>query len=198
VRHNAPFDGVRTEFSMANSLQDQLLKAGLVKENDVRKARAGKRRARKGGAKRTPPDPAAVRATTAAERKRERDRQLNQRIEEGRRRKALRMQIRARVRATMLNAAAAEMPYYFERGKRIKRIYVTAEQQGALSARRLAVVGSGASHYLVPIEVANEVRALSDEVFVHVAEPPVPEPQSPSQTDDDPYAAFVVPDDLRW
>lgn len=179
---------------MANSLQDQLLKAGLVKEGDVRKLRAGKRRARKGGAKPAAADAAATRTATAAERKRERDRQLNQRIEEGRQRKALRLQIRDRVRAAKLNAADAEVPYYFERGKRIKRIYVTAEQQHALGERRLAVVGSGAGHYLVPIELADEVRALSDEVFVHVAAVPAAE----ASAEDDPYAAFTVPDDLRW
>jgi len=183
-----------TEFSMANSLQDQLLKAGLVKEGDVRKLRAGKRRARKGGAKPAAADAAATRTATAAERKRERDRQLNQRIEEGRQRKALRLQIRDRVRAAKLNAADAEVPYYFERGKRIKRIYVTAEQQHALGERRLAVVGSGAGHYLVPIELADEVRALSDEVFVHVAAVPAAE----ASAEDDPYAAFTVPYDLRW
>jgi len=144
---------------MANSLQDQLLKAGLVREADVRKARTGKRHARKGGRGRGASSEATA-AAAVVERKRERDRQLNQRIEEGRRRKALRLQIRDQVRAAKLNAAEAEVPYYFERGKRIKRIYVTPEQQTALSERRLAVVGSGAGHYLVPIELADEVRAL--------------------------------------
>ncbi len=180
---------------MGNSLQDQLLKAGLVKEGDARKARAGKRRQRKrAGNKRTEPNPEISLAAAEMARKREADRERNQKIEEKRQRKALYQRFSKQVEEAKLNVDDAENAYYFERRKRVKSIYVTTEQQGALNEGKLAVVGVGPRHYLVPVELASEIRSQTDNIFVHIEDGTA----TAVPAEDDPYAAYAVPDDLRW
>ena len=170
-----------------------MLKAGLVNEQQLRDVRTGKRRQRQGG-RRPPPDAAAAAATSAQDRRREADRERNRRIEVEREKKVLRRRIRDLVVAASLNAAAAERPYAFPHGKRIKRLYVTPEQSLELAAGRLAITVAGARHHLVPLAVAEQVRELSAEHFVYRADPDAPVVES----DDPYYAAFAVPDDLEW
>ncbi len=180
---------------MGNSLQDQLLKAGLAKPGDARNVRAGKRRQRKrAGNKRTEPNAEISLAAAEMARKREADRERNRKIEEKRQRKALYQRLSKQVEAAKLNLDEAELPYYFERRKRIKSIYVTSEQQSELNERKLAVVGVGPRHYLVPAELALEIRSLTDNIFVHIDDGTTKEVSA----EDDPYAAYAVPDDLRW
>ncbi len=180
---------------MGNSLQDQLLKAGLIKQGEARNVRAGKRRQRKRtGNKRTEPNAEISLAAAEMARKRDADRERNRKIEEKRQRKALYQRFSKQVEAAQLNVDEAEIPYYFERRKRIKSIYVTAEQQGALNERKLAVVGVGPRHYLVPAELAIKIRSLTDNIFVHLEEGTTKE----APAEDEPYAAYAVPDDLRW
>ena len=201
---------------MAQSLQDQLLKAGLVTEKQVKDSRRkdkGARKAKKPPKNARPPQAKSVvptaeqAASPATEREREiarqraakvaRDRALNQDRQADRERKARRAQARQLIEQQSRNDAAADLPYNFQRGKKIKRLYVTGDQREALLAGRLAVLGiEGTAHVMTP-EAAERVLALAPDAWVHRHDPAA-EPVAESGAEDDPYADYKVPDDLMW
>jgi uncharacterized protein YaiL (DUF2058 family) len=177
---------------MANSIQDQLLKAGLVSEEQARKSRQGKRKQRKSG---KPKDDSARQA--AAQRRAEqaeRDRALNQKREAERREKELRQQIRDLVLEGSLNREDAQVPYNVLHGSTVRRMYVTAQQREALAAGTLAVATARGRHHVIPGELAERILALMPGYFVHRQQPSAAEVPA----EDDPYAAYQVPDDLMW
>ena len=202
---------------MAQSLQDQLLKAGLVTEKQVQDSRRqdkGARKAKKAPKKARPPQARSVvptaetPVTPATEREREiarqraakvaRDRALNQDRQADRERKARRAQARQLIEQQSRNEAGADQPYNFQRGRKIKRMYVSAAQRGELLAGRLAILGlEGAQHVMTP-EAAERVHALAPDAWVHRQDPNAPASQAQAHAEDDPYAAYQVPDDLMW
>ena len=176
---------------MANSLQEQLLKAGLATEEQARSARQGKRKDRKRG---KPKDDTAKRA--AEERRREqeeRDRALNAKREAERKDKELRVQIRDLVLEASLNQESADVPYNVLHGSKVRRIHVTAEQRDGLVAGTLAVATARGRHHVIPAALAERILAMMPGYFVHRATAGADEPAA-----DDPYAAYQVPDDLTW
>lgn len=201
---------------MAQSLQDQLLKAGLVSEKqvqDTRRKDSRDRKSKKPPKKARPAQSKSVLpgtdtpASPATEREREiarqraakvaRDRALNQDREADRERKARRAQARQMVEQHSRNEAGADLPYNFQRGRKIKRLYVTAAQRSELLAGTLAVLGlEGVQHVMTP-ENAERVQALAPDAWVHRQDPQAEADAQPG-SEDDPYAAFQVPDDLMW
>ena len=180
---------------MSDSLQDQLLKAGLISKGkaklDKQNNRKKKRRQRQqGGASDN-----AVAASVQAKRKaqQERDKALNREREQAKARKALRVQMRQLLRSNRVNDKKAEERYNFAIGERLKSIYVTREQRQSLMQGKLAVIVFGDSSYLVPLAVVDKARALDAEVKVHINQP-----EEQAAADDDPYADYKVPDDLMW
>ncbi len=176
---------------MGSSLQDQLLKAGLVSEQQVKQARSGKRRGRRRGQPQVRDE--ALAAERERERRRERDRERNRAIEAERERKASRARARELLRGARLNDPRAEIPYHFIHGKQVKRIYVTAEQQAALAAGRLAIAALATRHHLVTIEVADKARAMVPDLFVFRADRDAPGAEEAAE-----YAEHPIPDDLIW
>ena len=166
---------------MSNSLRDQLLKAGLVTPEQATAAtQKPKPKVRRGGKKVPKP------AREATPRQQPKPPQSNYPD------KALRAQIKQLLRSHRLNNAEAELPYNFVEGKYVRRLHVTAEQQAALGAGQLAIVGFGQLHYLIPVEAVDAVRALWREIPVHIGS------GDETVAEDDPYADFPVPDDLIW
>ncbi len=176
---------------MANSLQEQLLKAGLVTEEQARKSRQTKRKDRKRG---KPRDDAAQRAATKRRQEHsERDRDLNAKLEAERKEKELRRQIRDLVLEASLNDESADVPYNVLHGTKVRRIHVTGAQRDALIAGTLAVATAKGRHHVIPAELAERIAAMLPEYYVHRAVP-----VGEDAAADDPYAEYRVPDDLRW
>jgi len=181
---------------MANSLQDQLLKSGLVSEDQVRNTRQGKRKQRKSGA----PRDDEVRQAAAKRRaeQAERDRALNEKREAERREKELRVQIRDLVLGASLNRDDADVPYNVLHGSTARRIHVTAEQRAGLAAGVLSVATARGRHHVIPSETAERIQALMPGYFVFRQDPSADAEPAQASDEDDPYAAFKVPDDLMW
>lgn len=181
---------------MGNSLQEQLLKAGLVNEQRLKETRAAKRKERKQG--KSGSAAAGLDARAAAEQahadKVARDRELNRQRQEAAARRAAEHEIRQLIHAHRIIRANADIPYHFRDGNLLKRLYVTKEQQAKLVAGQLAIVRQDTFYELVPAEIAERLL-VRDPGLVLVfnrdqgAAPPDP---------DDPYAAYPVPDDLMW
>lgn len=179
---------------MGNSLQDQLRKAGLVSTQKLRQNQTAKRKTIK--AKGKPPSEEARRAQQAAAAKAERDRALNREREEAAQRKAEEQALRQWIHEHRLPRGGGEIAFHFQDGERLKRIYVTAEQQRALVRGRLGLVRQDANYELLPRELTEKVWARKAELVLVLNEP---EPRGgASAAEDDPYADYQVPDDLLW
>ncbi|MGB5737692.1 MAG: DUF2058 domain-containing protein [Thiohalocapsa sp.] len=174
---------------MGNSLQDQLLKAGLVSEQRAKQTQTKKRKQKRAGGG-GGGDAAQQEAAKAAAQKRERDRELNRQRDEEAKHKAELVALWQLVRDNRISRDRGDLAYNFTDGKALKRLYVNAEQQAGLVGGKLAIVRQDDFYALVPAEVAERVAAHDTSmVLVH---------NKPTAEADDEYADYKVPDDLMW
>jgi len=183
---------------MSNDLREQLVKAGVVSEKQAHQAdkeqkrqSKGRQKPRKGERGKQADSGNTRRAEQAQQAKAERDRQLNRQREEAKERKAAKAQTRQMARAERLNDPKGDIPYHFQVANRIKHIYVTPEQQRALSAGKLSIAVIGETHYLLPPATAERLKGISSEVTVVSADPN-------GEDSGDAHADDQVPHDLMW
>lgn len=177
---------------MRNALQDQLMKAGLVKDKQVKEAQKQKQHQQRQQPGRRPPPPVVRQEVSAAQQqKAERDRQLNAEREAKAARKALDAQILQLVQAHRRPHNDGEDAYSFVDGNRIKRVYVTAPTRDALARGELGIVRLRNRYFVVTAEGADAVRARAPNYLVVLNQ------EAPSG-DDAAYAEHPVPDDLMW
>ena len=180
---------------MGNSLQDQLLKAGLVDKNRVTKAKKQRKtqvrqqRNTRGG---DTPKPDPQRQQEQAE-KAARDRELNERRNEVRRQREVAAQVKQLVTNNRYPRAESEddQPFYFENKGKVKRLYVSPQTHRKISSGQLVIVNFNGVFELVPPDIAEKIRQRNPSLVIDL-----PEEQQPDS--DDPYAQFQVPDDLTW
>lgn len=175
------------------SLQDQLLKAGLVDEKKANKAKKAKHQQAKKKQKNKieTVDEAKLAAERAQAEKVERDRQLNLQRKAEAERKALAAQVRQLIEMNR-QPADGDIAYSFTDGSLVKNLYVTETQQRQLSNGRLCIVKLDEGYELIPTSVAEKIRQR-DETTQILSNQPTETPD-----EEDPYAEFQVPDDLMW
>lgn len=172
------------------SLKDQLVKAGLANAKKVRRAEHEKRQMAK--------DPNAETADKLAAKalaeKAERDRELNRLQQDEKDRRAVAAQVRQLIETHRISRDGGDVPYQFTDDKKIKKLYVRPAQQTQLASGQIAVVRLGEGYELVPTVVAEKVRQR-DEAAVVLLNARKP---AAAGDEDDPYAAYQIPDDLMW
>jgi uncharacterized protein YaiL (DUF2058 family) len=178
---------------VGNSLQDQLLKAGLVDEQRAKQVRSSKRKkGKQTGGKVRPGDEDRRRAQQAAAEKARADAELNRRRQEETRRKAEANELRQLIHSNRIPRGEGDVAYSFLDGGSVKRIYVTAAQQAKLAKGTMAVVRQDTGYELLVPEVAERVRARDESLIVVMNKP------GGDGAEDDEYADYKVPDDLMW
>jgi uncharacterized protein YaiL (DUF2058 family) len=175
---------------MGSSLQEQLLKAGLVNKTKVQQAKKQTRKKKQSKAA-VAEDSTARLVARAQEEKAAKDRELNRAMEAKKAARARKLLLKQHVEKCMLNAPKAEDAYNFVHGGSVKRLYVTQKQREQLGAGQLAIVGVAERYYLIDAEESLKIQAMAPDTFVYKALDEKPD-------EDDPYADFQVPDDLMW
>ncbi len=176
------------------SLQDQLLKAGLVdnkKANKIKKTRHKQIKQQQKNKIETP-QAAKLAAQQAHAEKVARDRQLNQQRKAGAERKAIAAQVRQLIEMNRQTRDEGNIDYSFTDGTLVKRIAVSDAQLKQLGNGHLCIVRLDEQYELIPTLVAEKIR-LRDEHTQILSNQPTETPE-----EDDPYADFQVPDDLMW
>ncbi len=176
------------------SLQDQLLKAGLVDNKKANKIKKSKHKQVKQQQKNKieKPDEVKQAAQQAHAEKVERDRQLNQQRKAEAERKAIAAQVRQLVEMNRQPRDAGDIAYSFTDGKRVKRISVTDTQQKQLGNGRLCIIKLDERYELIPTRVAEKIQLRDERTQILSNQP------TETADEDDPYADFQVPDDLMW
>jgi uncharacterized protein YaiL (DUF2058 family) len=184
---------------MADSLRDQLLKSGIVKqvrEEQRAKPSPSPRGNRPAQGKGKPHAPSrrdqgemdlakayAIRAQTEAA---ERKRAEQEAAEQARLRRERKAKIQKLLEGQVLNKAEADHVRHFEYGGKIRRVHVDAEQLAALNEGRLGIVQLGGRYVVVAQAIAEQVRAIDPHLLALLVDPQ-------AATDDD-----GVPSDLMW
>lgn len=182
---------------MSLSLRDQLLKAGLVSEQQVQRAEREQRqqqyKAPRGKQKPPPgPTPAQLAAQKAAAEKLARDAEANRRKQEKLERRAKYAEIRQLVAAHQVPRVETDDFYNFQDGPQIRRIEVNPDLRARLVAGALAIVRCEGRFAFVPAEIGEQIGARVEKALLHLNRPQA------KPADDDPYKDYAVPDDLMW
>ncbi|NKB63280.1 MAG: DUF2058 family protein [Gammaproteobacteria bacterium] len=182
------------------SLQEQMLKAGLVNKDKAKKVKKDKQKQTKSErkSKEKPVDEIRVAVEQEKTKRMERDRELNRQKQKEAQVRATESQIRQLIEMNKVDRSGSDISYGFIHGKKVKHIYVTAQLRDQLGFGNLAIAmlpGSQESYQLVPAGVARKINQRDEGFVIQLNE----KSESESETDeDDPYADFLVPDDLMW
>jgi len=180
---------------MKLSLQEQLLKSGLVSAAKAKSVKSDKRKQtqqqRKNGVEIL--DEAKELAQKAQAEKIERDRELNQLRQQQEEQKQLTAQVKQIIELNRLPRDAEGLAYNFTDNNKVKRLYVSEVMRDQIAQGRLAVVKLGADYEVVGAEVAKKIQSR-DAASVIVLN----EQNKANDVVDDAYAQYQVPDDLIW
>lgn len=182
--------------TVGQSLQEQLLKAGLVSEQQVQQANKAKRQTQRQqpkAKKKTAKPTLTPEQRQARDEKAARDRELNERRNEARRQREIAAQIKQLVDANRHPPSDPDndVPFYFENKGKIKTIHVHPKTRDMITAGKLTIVNANGKFELVPPDIAEKIRQRNPSLVIDL-------PQEVKPAEDDPYADYQVPDDLMW
>ncbi|MFP1725258.1 DUF2058 domain-containing protein [Lonsdalea quercina] len=175
------------------TLQEQMLKAGLVTskkmakvQRTAKKSRVQAREAR-----------AAVEENKKAQL--ERDKQLSEQQKQAALSKEYKAQVKQLIEMNRINISRGDIGFNFTDGNLIKKIVVDKLTQTQLISGRLAIArvvkdNNGESDYaIIPASVADKIAQRdANSIVLNSAL------SQEEQDEEDPYADFKVPDDLMW
>lgn len=174
------------------TLQEQMLKAGLVSskkmakvQRTVKKSKAQAREARE-----------AVEENKKAQI--ERDKLLSEQQKQAALSKEYKAQVKQLIEMNKVDIGKGNIDFNFTDNNLIKKIAVDKATQAQLISGRLAIArllgNNGESGYaIIPAVVADKIAQRDADSIVLNSALSVEE-----QNEDDPYADFKVPDDLMW
>ena len=177
-----------------NPLQEQLLKAGLVKKNQVAQVAREQAKKHKGKGPATPTAEQLEVQRLQAE-KAERDRAIAAERNAQARANELRAQIQQIVEAHKVKRSG-EIAYRFTDGDKIKDVLVNEPLRAQLAAGTLVIVRHGDGYELLPRPAADKV-AERDAAMI-VLDHRRADTATSNDADDEYYKQFEVPDDLIW
>ena len=177
------------------SLQEQLLKSGLVSSAQAKSAKSDKRKQTEQQRKNnvTLVDEAKELVKKAQAEKAERDRELNQLIKHQEEQKQLIAQVKQLIELNKQPKDVDGLAYHFNDNNKVKTLYVSETMRCQIISGKLAVVKLGESYEVVSSEVAKKI-SLRDAASVIVDNGQI----SSIDNKDDPYVGFQIPDDLMW
>lgn len=184
---------------MAGSLQDQLLGAGLIKEQKAKNIKTGKRKAEKKSRKNNTEleNEAAKLAEEAREEQRKKSQELNEQRQKEVEQKAVAAQIKQIVEMNSIFKGKGDdlVAYNFTDFNKVKSLYVTTKNHDLIARGRIAIARLKDVYHLIPAEAAMKINERDEGTVVLLNDPMV---NTDAAVEDDPYAEFQIPDDLMW
>lgn len=169
------------------TLQEQMLKAGLVNEKKLKKAKKGSKKSR-------------VQAREVKEaveenkrKQQEKDQALSAEQKEQRLHKEIQAQVKQLIDMNRIGQSDGDIKYNFTDGTMVKSIYVEPLIQTQLAKGILSIARYEETYVIIPTSVARKIMLRDTETVVEQNFKVEDQAE-----EDDPYADFVVPDDLMW
>jgi uncharacterized protein YaiL (DUF2058 family) len=188
---------------MRNPLQEQLLKAGLVKKGQLSKVVNEQNKQRKAKGAPAPDDLERVDAARLQAERAERDRLLAAERNAQARKQEIQAQIRQIVETHKVRRSG-EIDYRFVDGKAIRSVLVDTAQRAQLASGALVIVRYGDGVELLPRVAVEKIYdrdpavVLLDNGRKAATSAGEPEAESGADSDEAYYSQFKVPDDLVW
>jgi len=173
---------------VADSLRDQLLKAGFKTEE---KKPASANRSTSKNAKPRGKKPAryktSAKGTTAADKK-----AAEQKATETRKR--IKTEIKSLIEPASIKDYIGEIPYNFVLGNKVRQLFVNKAAQEKLSSGETVITRLNGNTHVIPAELASSILKLNPDWAI------VDNTQSdkPADQSKDDYGDYEVPDDLTW
>ncbi|HDR2891185.1 TPA: DUF2058 domain-containing protein [Enterobacter asburiae] len=175
------------------TLQEQMLKAGLVTSKKMAKVQRTAKKSRV----------QAREAREAVEENKkaqvERDKQLSEQQKQAVLAKEFKAQVKQLIEMNRIAVSRGNITFNFTDGNLIKKIEVDKQTQtqlinGRLAIARLVINASGDCEYaIIPAGVADKIAQRdADSIVLNSAL------SQEAEDEDDPYADFKIPDDLMW
>jgi uncharacterized protein YaiL (DUF2058 family) len=177
------------------SLQEQLLKSGLVSSAQAKSAKSNKHKQEQLQRKNNVvvEDQAKELAQKARAEQLARDIELNQQRQQQEHKKQLLAQVKQLIEQNKLPRDEDGVAYRFNDDNKVKTLYIAETMRAQLINGKLAIVKSGKSYEVVSAEVAKKISERDrDSVLVHN------DSVTSIEQADDPYSGYAVPDDLMW
>lgn len=175
------------------TLQEQMLKAGLVSSKKMAKVQRTAKKSRV----------QAREAREAVEENKkaqvERDKLLSEQQKQAALSKEYKAQIKQLIEMNKITISRGDIGYNFTDNNLIKKVYVDKVTQSQLIKGRLAIArltaesSSDSEYAIIPAVVADKIAQRDASYIVLNCEL-----SQEAKDEDDPYADFVVPDDLMW
>lgn len=179
-------------------LKDQLLKSGLINDKQLKKAARDQHKESqlsKQQGKPTQQDSQRANLQQAQQIKIQRDRELEQSRKQAAELKALSAQIGQMIEQAAMRHTEGDLIFSFADLNTVKRLHLNACTRDQLSRGLAGIVKHGHKYHIVPRETVEKIRQR-DASAVTLLNPHGQKAEI--STDEDPYAAFQVPDDLIW
>ncbi|MFK3705428.1 hypothetical protein EDF73_101226 [Raoultella sp. BIGb0138] len=175
------------------TLQEQMLKAGLVTSKKMAKVQRT--------AKKSRVQAREARAAVEENKKTqlERDKQLSEQQKQAALSKEYKAQVKQLIEMNRIDIAKGDIGFNFTDNNLIKKIFVDKLTQAQLTSGRLAIArldgdnNSESTYVIIPASVADKIAQRdANSIVLNSAL------SQEEQDEDDPYADFKVPDDLMW
>ncbi len=189
---------------MANALQEQLLKAGLINAQKLKQSAQEQRKQQKEAKPskkerhQGAPNPLQQQLAAAEAERRAREQALNEERRQQAEQKARVAEVRQLIASHKRPQERGDTPYHFDDHGTVKRLYLSDALRQQLVHGQLAIVKIDGRYDLVPAEVAVKIGERRPASLVLLQRSPPSTPSAPATDEADPYAAYAIPDDLIW
>ena len=176
-----------------NALQAQLLKAGLVDNKKAKKLTKQAQHGQRTGQN----DDAALKAEIdrAKQEKLAKDQALNLEKQSILEEKALKASIIQMIKHHKVKEIEGDITYQFIDEGKIKKVYLSQQVYNALVSGSLVVAKDQNSYAYLPKALAEKIdQKMQGFILVNNNT----EKNDQTTDEEDPYAAYVIPDDLMW
>ena len=174
-----------------NALQAQLLKAGLVDSKKAKKISKQTQHAKRTGDSESMEAKKAL--AEAQAKKLEKDQKLNQEKQRILEEKMLKANIVQMIKQHQIAHTNGDVNYQFVDNAKVKKIFVTQKLYEQIVAGHVVIARLEEGYALLPRPLADRIDAKM-EGFMVVSN----DTSEEVLAEDDPYAAYVIPDDLMW
>ncbi len=106
--------------------------------------------------------------------------------------KEIKAQVKQLITLNAIEQRDGDIKYNFTDGTLVKSIYVTQEVRDQLSKGILSIARQEDTYTVIPSIVAKKIMERDSETIIEN------ESKEEVLEEDDPYAQYVVPDDLMW
>ena len=178
------------------SLQDQLMKSGLINKQKAKQAQTDKRRKAKQKKKKGTVEVSDVQISIneQKEQQQQKDLEKNQTAQRDLAARSDHGKLIQMISQHCEKNYQGEIDYHFTYDSKVKRIAINDETQTRLVNGQLAICVLNEAFYLINKEATEKLIKIDDSVLVALHE----KVDVTQLEEDDPYAEFAVPDDLVW